>query len=77
LPRTHSTPIGLLEAVRGLHPRLRRDAADAQAGAPELVLLLDADDLGPELGSADGSGVAAWSAAENGYVAVHAADPIE
>src|SRR3990170_4265067 len=51
----------LLERVRGLNPRLRRDAADAQARAAESLLLLDADRLRAELGGADGGGVAAWT----------------
>src|SRR5205823_6481916 len=65
----------LPQRERGLHPRLRRDAADAQAGAPELGLLLDARDLRAELGRADRSGVAAGAAPENGDVNVHAISP--
>ena len=48
-----------LQRERGLHPRLRRDAADAQARAAELRLLLDAGDLRAELRGADRGGVAA------------------
>src|SRR5207253_3139191 len=55
--------LGLLDREGRLHPRLRRDAADAQAGAPELRLLLDARDLGAELRRADRRGIAARAAA--------------
>src|SRR3972149_1688863 len=65
----------LLERVRGLHPRLRRDAADAQARAAESLLLLDADRLRAELGGADGGGVAAGASAEDGDVTLHAGSP--
>ena len=61
----------LLQRERGLHPRLRRDAADAQAGAAELGLLLDAGDLRAELRRADRGGVAAGAAAEDGDVTLH------
>src|SRR5205823_12420736 len=40
---------GFLQRERGLHPRLRRDAADAEAGAAQLGLLLDADALRAQL----------------------------
>src|SRR5579862_6732751 len=60
-----------LERERGLHPGLRRDAPDAQAGAPELGLLLDAGDLRAELRGADRSGVPAGAASEDGNVNVH------
>ena len=63
----------LVEEVRGLHPRLRRHAADAQARAAELGLLLDADDLRAELRRPDRSRVAAGPAAQNGDVTVHVA----
>ena len=55
--------LGFLDRERGLHPGLRRDAPDAQAGAAELRLLLDADGLGAELRGADRGGVAAGTAA--------------
>ena len=64
----------LVQEVRGLHPGLRRDAADAEAGAAELRLLLDADDLGAELRGADRGDVAAGAASEDGDVALHAYD---
>ena len=66
----------LVEEVRGLHPRLRRDAADAQARAAELRLLLDADDLRPELRRADRGRVAAGAAAQDGDVTVHVASSV-
>ena len=64
--------VGLVQEVRGLHPRLRRDAPDAQAGAAELGLLLDARDLRAQLGGADRGGVAAGPAAQDCDVYVHA-----
>ena len=64
--------LGLLQRERGLHPRLGRDAADAQAGAAELGLLLDADDLRAELRGADRGRVAAGAASEDGNVTFHA-----
>ena len=63
--------LGLLDRERGLHPRLGRDAADAQAGAAELGLALDAGHLAAELRGADRSGVPARPAAEHGYVEIH------
>ena len=51
--------LGLLDRERGLHPGLRRDAADAQAGASELRLLLDADRLRAQLSGANRGRVAA------------------
>ena len=42
-PELAKALLGLLQREGGLHPRLRRDAADAQAGAAELGLLLDTD----------------------------------
>ena len=61
-----------LEPVRGLHPGLRGDAADAQARAAELWLLLDADGLRAQLRCADCGRVAARPAPEDGDVAFHA-----
>src|SRR5439155_12632392 len=61
----------LVQEVRRLHPGLGRDAADAQAGAAELGLLLDADHLRPELRGADRGGVAARAAAQDRDVNVH------
>ena len=63
--------LGLLDREGGLHPGLGRDAADAQAGAAELGLLLDADRLGAQLGRADRCGVAARAASEDGDVTFH------
>src|SRR5581483_3354605 len=61
----------LLQRERGLHPRLRRNAADAQARAAELRLLLDARDLRAELCGANRCGIAAGAAPEHGDVYVH------
>ena len=58
-----------LDRERGLHPRLGRDAADAQARAAELGLLLDADGFRAQLPRANRGGVAAW-ASEDGDVAI-------
>jgi hypothetical protein len=63
--------LGFLQRERCLHPRLGRDAADAQAGAAELGLALDARDLRAELRGADGGGVSTGASSENGDVDVH------
>ena len=65
--------LGLLQRERGLHPRLRRDAADAQAGAAELGLAIDARDLRAELRSADRGRVTTRPSSENGDVDFHRA----
>ena len=62
-----------VERVRGLHPGLRRDAADAQARSAELGLPLDARDARAELRGADRRRVARRAAAEDGDVEFHAA----
>ena len=49
----------LLVVVRGLQQRLRRDAADVEAGAAEGRPLLDAGGLQAELGGTDRRDVAA------------------
>src|SRR5512132_431228 len=63
--------LGLLDRECGLHPGLRRDTTDAQAGAAELGLLLDAGGLRAELRGADRGGVAARAPAEDGNVTFH------
>ena len=63
----------LVDRVRGLHPRLRRDAAHAQARAAELRLLLDADGLRAELRGADRGGVPAGAPTQDGDVTFHLA----
>ena len=68
--------LGLPEREGGLHPRLRRDAADAEAGAAELGLLLDAGDRRAQLRGADRGGVAARAAPEDGDVNVHVSSPV-
>ena len=65
--------VRLVEEVRGLHPGLGRDAPDAQAGAAELGLLLDARDLRAQLGGADRCGVAAGATAQNCDIDIHEA----
>ena len=44
---------GGLEQFRGMQQRLRRDAADVEAGAAERLALLDDGDLEAELGRLD------------------------
>ena len=61
----------VVQRVRGLHPCLRRDAPDAEAGAAELGLLLDADDLAAELGGANRSRVSGRASSEDGDVTLH------
>src|SRR6188472_2106037 len=60
-----------LDRVGGLHPGFRRDAADAEARAAELRLLLDANGVRAQLRGADRRGVAAGAASENGNVTFH------
>ena len=67
--------LGLAQRVRGLHPRLRGDAPDAEARAAELGLHFDTRDLRAELGGADRCGVAAGAAPEDGDVNVHFSSP--
>ena len=67
--------LGLFQRERGLHPCLRGNAADAQAGPAELGLLLDAGDRRAELRCADRGGVAAGAASEDGDVNVHVSSP--
>jgi hypothetical protein len=62
--------VRVLDGVSALHQRLRRDAADVQAGAAEAPLL-DHGHGQAELAGADRGRVTARSAAENGDVDVH------
>ena len=55
----------LLEHLRGMEQRLRRDAADVQAGAAGGRALLDDGDLQPELRRADGADIAARAGADD------------
>ena len=66
--------VRLVHEMRGLHPRLGRDAPDPQAGSAELGLLLDARDLGAELRGANRCGVPAGASAEDCDVDIHAGD---
>ena len=61
--------------VRALHPRLRRDAPDAQARAAELRLGLDARDLAAQLRGADRRRVAGRPSSENCDVDIHGGNP--
>src|SRR5919108_101385 len=65
----------LLGGVRVLPPRLRRNAADAQARPAELRLAVDADGLGAELSGADRRRVAAGPPAQDGNVTFHLSQP--
>jgi hypothetical protein len=58
----------VVQRVRSLDPRLRRDAADAKARAAKLGLLLDADDLRAELCGADRRRIAPRAASEDGDI---------
>ena len=55
----------LLEHLGGVEQRLRRDAADVEAGAAEGGALLDDGDLQPELRGADGADIAARAGADD------------
>src|SRR5690606_27447130 len=56
---------GLVEHVAGVEERLRRDAADVQAGPAERLAALDAGRLQPQLRAADGADVAAGAGADH------------
>src|SRR5471032_2926502 len=60
-----------MQEMSGLHPRLGRNAAHAEARAAELRLLLDAGDLRAQLGCADRCGVAPGTSAKDGDVDFH------
>ena len=62
---------GRLEQLGGVEQRLRRDAADIEAGAAEGRVLLDDGDLEAELGGADGADIAAGAAADDGEIVGH------
>ena len=66
-----------VQRVRRLDPGLRRDAADAKTGSPELRLLLDTDGAGPELSRTNRCGVAGRAGAEDGDVELHRLDSID
>ena len=62
---------GLLEQLGGVQQRLRRDAADVEAGAAEGRVLLDHGDLHAELRRADGADIAAGAGADDDEVVGH------
>src|SRR5439155_6345535 len=64
----------LFNRERGLNPRFRWNAADTEARATELGLLLDTHRPGAELTRPDRGGVAARASAENCDVAFHRAE---
>ena len=59
---------GLLEHLRGVQQRLRRDAADVETGSAEGGALLYDGDVEPELGGLDGTDVAARPGADDGEI---------
>ena len=59
---------GEIEHLGGVEERLRRDAADVQAGAAEGRALLDDRDLEAKLGGLDGADVAAGAGADDGEI---------
>src|SRR5581483_2976592 len=69
--------VRLVQEVRGLHPGLGRDAADAEARAAEVGLLLDACDLRAELRRTDRRRVSARAAAQDCDVEFHDGDGID
>ena len=62
---------GVVQRMRGLHPRLGRDTPDPEARAADLGLLLDAHDLATELGRANRSRVSRRPSSEDGDVTFH------
>ena len=62
----------LVERVGGMDDRLRRDAADIEAGAaqPPSRRLLDQHDVEAELAGADGGDIAAGAAADDQHLGV-------
>ena len=62
---------GLLEHLGGVQQRLRRDAADVEAGAAEGGALLDHRDLHAELRRADGADIAARAGADDDEIVSH------
>ena len=64
----------LLQRMRRLHPRLRGDTADRDAGAADAGLL-DQDDVRAQLGRPDGGRVAARPTAQDGDVTLHRLAP--
>ena len=62
---------GLLEQLGGVQQRLRRDAADVEAGAAEGRALLDHRGLQAELRRANGADIAAGAGADDDEVVGH------
>ena len=62
---------GLLEQLGGVQQRLRRDAADVEAGAAEGRALLDHRDLHAELRRADRADIAAGAGADDDEIVGH------
>ena len=62
---------GVVQRMRGLHPRLGGDTPDPEARAADLGLLLDADDLATELGGANRGRVSRRPSSEDGDVTFH------
>ena len=62
---------GLFIELGGMQQRLRRNAADVEAGAAEGVILLDHRNLHAELRCADGADIAAGPGADDDEVIGH------
>ena len=62
---------GLLEQLGGVQQRLRRDAADVEAGAAEGLVLLDHRHLHAELRRADRADIAAGTGTDDDEVVGH------
>ena len=66
---------GLLEHFGGVQQRLRRNAADVEAGAAVGRALLDHRDLQAELRRADGADIAAGAGADDDEIVGHSEIP--
>ena len=64
-PKAASSCVGLGEFLRSLEQRLRRNAADVEAGAAMRLALFDDRDLQAELRRADGADIAAGAGADD------------
>ncbi|EGE56106.1 hypothetical protein RHECNPAF_750070 [Rhizobium etli CNPAF512] len=74
--RAHAVT-GLMEHFGGMQQRLRRNAADVQAGAAIGGALFDNGDLEAELGCLDGADIAARAGSDNDHIIRHCFFPFE
>ena len=70
-PHLRESVAGLLVAFGGMQHRLRRDAADIEAGAAEGGALLDDRGFQPKLRRANGADIAAGAGADDDEVVGH------